>query len=143
MIPDNLQALLAARIDRLEETAKHVLQLASVIGRSFYHQVLEIISGASGELDNELNNLQRLDLILESAREPFLEYAFRQALTQETAYNTILLKHRRKFHKQVGEALLKLYPNRVDEYASVLGHHFYQAQDPRALIYFQIEGDSR
>jgi len=134
-IPDNLQALLAARIDRLEETAKHVLQLASVIGKSFYHQVLEIISDTTDDLDDELNNLQRLGLILEAAREPYLEYNFRQALTQETAYNTILLKHRRAFHKRVGEALLQLYPARVDEFASVLGHHFYQAQDPRALKY--------
>ncbi len=141
-IPDNLQALLAARIDRLDETAKHVLQLASVIGRSFYHQVLEIISDAADELDYELNNLQRLDLILENAREPYIEYSFRQAMTQETAYNTILLKHRREFHKRVGEALLQLYPDRVEEYASVLGHHFFQAQDPRALMYFQLEGDS-
>jgi hypothetical protein len=141
-IPDNLQALLAARIDRLEETAKYILQLASVIGRSFYRQVLEIISDASEELDYELNNLQRLDLILENARDPYIEYIFRQALTQETAYNSILLKHRREFHKQVGEALLVLYNDRVDEYAAVLGYHFYQAQDPRALIYFQIEGDS-
>jgi len=142
MIPDNLQALLAARIDRLEETAKHVLQLASVIGRSFYHQVLVKISDAADTLDYELNNLQRLDLILENAREPYIEYIFRQALTQETAYNSILLKHRRQFHKMVGEALLHLYPDRVDEYAAVLGYHFYQAQDPRALIYFQMEGDS-
>jgi hypothetical protein len=141
-IPDNLQALLAARIDRLEETAKHILQLASVIGRSFYRQVLETISDASDELDYELNNLQRLDLILENAREPYIEYIFRQALTQETAYNSILLKHRREFHKLVGEALLHLYHDRVDEYAAVLGYHFYQAQDPRALIYFQIEADS-
>jgi predicted ATPase len=141
-IPDTLQALLAARIDRLDETAKHVMQMASVIGRSFYHQVLEKISDITDELDNELNNLQRLGLILESAREPYLEYIFRQALTQEVAYNTILLKHRRKFHKRVGEALLHLYTDRVDEFASILGHHFFHAQDPRAITYFQIEGDS-
>jgi len=141
-IPDNLHALLAARIDRLEENAKHVLQLASVIGRSFNQPVLEIICDDKSELDYELNNLQRLDLILEYAREPYIEYIFRQALTQETVYNTILLKYRREFHKRVGEALLQLYPDRVDEYVSVLGYHFYQAQDPRASIYFRRAGDS-
>ncbi len=141
-IPDNLQALLAARIDRLEENAKRVLQLASVIGRSFYHPVLEIINDATDQLDFELNNLQRLDLILEAAREPFLEYIFRHALTQETAYNTILLKHRREFHRRIGEALLQLYPDRVEDFAPALGHHFYHAGDPRALKFFTIEGDS-
>jgi predicted ATPase len=141
-IPDNLQALLTARIDQLEETAKHVLQMASVIGRSFYHQILAIISDATYELDHELNNLQRLGLILEAAREPYLEYVFRQALTQETAYNTILLKHRREFHKRVGDALVQIYADRIDEFASVLGHHFYQARDLRAQKYFKMEGDA-
>ncbi len=141
-IPDNLHALLTARIDRLEDTAKRILQMASVIGRSFYHQVLEFISGTNGELDQELNSLQRLGLILEAAREPTLEYAFRQALTQETAYNTILLKHRREFHRRVGEALLQLYPEQSDEFATVLGHHFYEAQDQRALDYLKKAGDA-
>ena len=141
-IPDNLQALLGARIDRLEETAKYVLQLASVIGRSFQHQVLEIINDVAAELDNELNHLERMGLILEAGREPILEYAFRQALTQETAYNTILLKHRREFHLKVGEALLKIFPERVDEFAPVLAHHFYQAQDLRASGYYRQAGDS-
>jgi class 3 adenylate cyclase len=141
-IPDNLQALITARIDRLEDTAKRILQMAAVIGRSFYHQVLEIILGATAELDYELNNLQRLGLILEAAREPDLEYAFRQALTHETAYSTILLKHRREFHRKVGEVLLQLYPERADEFATVLGHHFYEALDLRALGYFKIAGDA-
>ncbi|MDH5505799.1 MAG: AAA family ATPase [Anaerolineae bacterium] len=141
-IPDNLQALLAARIDQLEESAKQVLQMASVIGRTFYHPVLEIINDATGELDNEITKLQRLGLILEADRKPYLEYFFRQALTHETAYNTILLKHRREFHKRVGEAMLQLYPDRLDEFGSVLGHHFYQALDPRAIRYFRAEGDA-
>jgi predicted ATPase/class 3 adenylate cyclase len=141
-IPSNLQALLNARIDRLEDTTKHILQLASVIGRSFYYQVLDIINDTTDGLDVELNNLLRLELILENAREPYLEYVFRHALTQETAYNTILLKHRREFHRRVGEALLQLYPERIDDFSTVLGHHFYMAQDLRALAYFRKEGDA-
>lgn len=141
-IPSNLQALLTARIDRLEDTAKHILQLASVIGRSFYYQVLNTINDATVELDAELNNLLRLELILENAREPYLEYVFRHALTQETAYNTILLRHRREFHRRVGEALLLLYPERIEDFSTVLGHHFYLARDQRALEFFRKEGDA-
>ena len=141
-IPDNLQSLLIARIDRLEETAKHVLQLASVIGRSFYRQILAIISDTANELDGELNNLQRLGLILETGRDPDIRYIFRQALTYETAYNTILLKNRREFHKRVGEAVLDLFSENIDEFAPVLGHHFFEARDQRALQYLKIEGDS-
>jgi class 3 adenylate cyclase/tetratricopeptide (TPR) repeat protein len=141
-IPDNLQSLLSARIDRLEEEAKHVLQMASVIGRSFYHQVLEIINDEVDQLDSQLNNLQRLGLLLEKSREPELEYIFRQALTQETAYNTILLKNRREYHRGVADALVKLYPDRHEELSSVLGHHFYQARDQRALEFFKNEGEA-
>jgi predicted ATPase/class 3 adenylate cyclase len=141
-IPENLIALLTARIDRLGEDAKYVLQIASVIGRSFYHEVLALINDVSDDLDSVLVTLQRMGLILEVAQEPEPEYMFRQALTQETAYNTILLKHRRDYHRRVGEAILKLYPNRIEEFSSLLGHHFYQAQDPRALGYFKMDGDA-
>jgi len=141
MIPDSLQALLVARIDRLGDTSKHILQKASVIGRSFYYQVLENMDENLNELERQLNNLQRLGLISEVSREPYLEYTFRQALTQETVYNTILLKNRRDFHRCVGEALENIFQDRIFEFASVIGYHYYQAQDPRALKYYQIEGD--
>jgi predicted ATPase/class 3 adenylate cyclase len=142
MIPDTLKALLTARIDRLGDSEKHVLQLASVIGRSFDMQVLQMINTDSNELDHHLNSLQRLGLIKETAREPFPEFTFRQALTQETAYSTILLRNRKSFHRRVGEALDEIYQDRILEFASVIGHHFYQARDPRALKYYRIEGDA-
>ncbi|MEJ2758385.1 MAG: adenylate/guanylate cyclase domain-containing protein, partial [Anaerolineales bacterium] len=141
-IPENLNSMITARIDRLDEAAKHVLQMASVVGRSFYHQVLEIINDVSDNLDQELIKLQRMGLIIEKGREPDPEYMFRQALTQEAAYNTILLKYRREYHRRVGEAILKLYPDRMDEFSSLLAHHFYQARDARALQYFKSEGDA-
>ncbi|MBT6356492.1 MAG: AAA family ATPase [Chloroflexi bacterium] len=141
-IPDNLQSLLAAQIDRIGEGAKQVLQLASVIGRSFHHDVLTKISQGRNNVDSEIINLQQLGLILESEREPYLEYIFRQALTQETAYNTILLKDRRDFHKKIGEAFIELFPDQKDEFSSIIGHHFYQAKDSRALKYLIKEGDT-
>ena len=69
-IPDNLQSLLSARMDRLEEDVRATLQLASVIGRSFYLQVLQAVGEASPELDKHVGALLRLDLIRESARVP-------------------------------------------------------------------------
>jgi predicted ATPase/class 3 adenylate cyclase len=141
-VPENLSALITARIDRLEETSKHVLQLAAVIGRTFYYQVLDRINDVTDDLDAELVKLQRMGLIREVSRDPELEYIFRQALTQETAYNTVLIKHRREYHRRVGETILTLYPDRVEEYSALLGHHFYQAQDSRAYDYFRMEGDA-
>ncbi|MFN2144197.1 MAG: AAA family ATPase, partial [Anaerolineales bacterium] len=141
-IPENLNSVITARIDRLDEASKHVLQMAAVVGRSFFHQVLEIINDVSDNLDMELVKLQRMGLIVETAREPDPEYMFRQALTQEAAYNTILMKYRREYHRRVGAAILELYPERIEEFSSLLAHHFFQARDPRALQYCKKEGDA-
>jgi len=145
-IPGNLQSLLTARIDRLEEDARRTLQLASVIGRSFYYRVLDTISRTAAtvrsELDQDLNRLQRAEMIRESARLPELEYAFRHALTQEAAYNTILVRERREFHRQVGEAVETLFADRLEEFYSVLAHHFGEGRDTRAIRYETLAGDA-
>ena len=128
-IPDNLQSLLSARMDRLEDATRSTLQLASVIGRSFYHRILQAVDEASLELDNHLGTLIRLDLIREAARVPELEYAFRNPLTQEAVYKTILLKRRRAFHRRVGEAMEALYTDRLEGLFGLLAHHFALAGD--------------
>jgi class 3 adenylate cyclase/tetratricopeptide (TPR) repeat protein len=123
-IPDNLQSLLAARMDRLEEATRATLQLASVIGRSFYLRVLQAIDESSPELDKQVRTLLRLDLIRESARVPEIEYSFRNPLTQEAVYETILLKRRREFHRRVAEAMEALYPERLEGLFGLLAYHF-------------------
>jgi predicted ATPase len=135
-IPDNLQSLLAARMDRLEEATRATLQMASVIGRSFFHRVLLAMDEASQELDKHLATLVRLDMIREAARLPELEYAFRNPLTQEAVYNTILLKRRRRFHGRVAEAIEALYPDRLEGFFGLLAHHFALAgQRDKAIEY--------
>jgi tetratricopeptide (TPR) repeat protein len=133
-IPDNLQALLASRLDRLEEETRGTLQMASVIGRSFYHRVLQAVDEASSELDKRLGTLLRMDMIREAARVPEVEYAFRNPLTQEAVYKTILLKRRREFHRRVGEAMETLYPDRIDALFGLLAYHFALAGQPAKAI---------
>lgn len=140
-IPDNLQSLLVARIDRLQEQERHTLQLASVIGRTFYYRVLQAISEVDESLDRDLSALQRVELIREAARDPELEYAFRHALTQEAVYRSILRKERRQFHLRVAEALLQLFADRERELAPLLAQHLAEAGDPRAAHYLSIAGD--
>ena len=135
-IPDNLQALLTSRIDRLEEEARRTLQLAAVIGRSFYQRILKFVSDAAIALDRQLSTLQRVELIREAARVPELEYMFRHELTRDAAYNSILRRRRREFHLNVGEAIETLFPDRLEEQAHRLAHHFSEARDDeRALKY--------
>ena len=96
-IPDNLQSLLIARIDRLADEARRTLQIAAIVGRSFYYRVLDAILDSGSELDTRLGELQQANLIFEATRQPEREYSFRHALLDEAAYRTILRKHRREF----------------------------------------------
>jgi class 3 adenylate cyclase/tetratricopeptide (TPR) repeat protein len=137
-IPDNLQSLLSARMDRLEEPTRGTLQLASVIGRSFYHRVLQAVDEASNELDKHLSTLLRMELIREAARVPEIEYTFRNPLTQEAVYKTILIKRRRAFHRRVGEAMESIYADRLDGLFGLLAHHFALAGEPeKAIEYYR------
>ncbi len=148
-IPDNLQALLSARIDRLGDDARRVLQLAALIGRSFYYRVLKLIVevGARGgeaiDLDAELARLQQAEFIQVASEHPEREYIFRHVLTQEAAYQTILLRQRRRYHALVGEAMEILFPDQIDEHAARLSHHFQEAgEDEKALSYIRMAGDA-
>ena len=145
VIPNTLQALFTARLDGLDESSRHTLQLASVIGRSFSEPVLRAVSGAD-DLSTALRTLERLGLIAETARTPEREYAFHHSLTQDATYGTILLRRRRELHRRVGEVFEELYADRVDEFAPLLAHHFREAGDhERTLRYatFAAENAAR
>jgi class 3 adenylate cyclase len=141
-IPDNLQSLLMARIDRLDQETKSTLQMAAVIGRSFYQRVLKAISDSTISIDKHLTSLERVELLSESSRLPELEYMFKHELARDAAYATILNRRRREFHQRVGEAIEKLFPDRLEEFAHRLARHFELAGDwPRAMKYYELAGD--
>ncbi len=159
-IPDNVQSLLIARIDRLDKETRNLLQLAAVIGRSFDHRLLRELCGTAVELDKQLDALQRAQLVREVARDPEPRYAFRHTLTRDAAYTSILHRRRRELHRKVGRALEGLLEDRgermgqagetaqadragrVDDEAHRLAYHFYEGRDlERALKYFTIAAD--
>jgi predicted ATPase len=141
-IPDSLQALLMARIDRLDEETKSTLQMASVIGRSFYYRILQAISDSALALDKHLRSLERVELLREAGRLPELEYIFKHELARDAAYATILNRKRRAFHLQVAEAMETLFAGRLEEHAHRLAQHFEQAgADERAMKYYEMAGE--
>lgn len=142
-IPTTLQALITARLDRLDDDARRTLQLASVIGRSFDEPVLRAISGGGVELERQLATLERVGLLDQTARVPEREYCFHHSLTQDATYSTILLSRRRQLHLQVGEVMEELYAKRIEEFAPLLAQHFQAAgDDHRTLKYATMAGDS-
>jgi len=147
-IPDTLQGVLTARIDRLEEDARRVLQMAAVIGRIFPYRVLAAISPAptaaseEATLHQNLLVLQREEMTRERARVPEPEYIFKHHLTQAAAYSGLLRRERRHLHRQVAEALEELYPDRMEEQLGLLAHHWEQAGErERAIEYLRRAGE--
>jgi len=141
-VPDTIQGIIAARMDRLEDNLKRIVQVASVIGRDFAFRILQTITGMREELKSYLLNLQGLEFIYEKRLFPELEYIFKHALTQEVAYNSLLLKKRKELHEKIGQAIEQVYPERLEEFYEMLAYHCYEGQDwPKALDYLAKAGD--
>jgi len=128
-VPDTIQGIIAARMDRLEESLKRTMQVASVIGRDFAFRVLQTITGMREELKSYLLDLQGLEFIYEKSLFPELEYIFKNALTQEVAYNSLLLKRRKEIHEKIGKAIEELYPDRLEEFYEMLAHHYSRSEN--------------
>jgi ABC-type oligopeptide transport system substrate-binding subunit/class 3 adenylate cyclase len=138
-IPNTLQGVLMARIDRLQEETKRVLQLAAVIGRVFFYRVLAAIAAEQYGLDRHLLTLQDQEMIRERARVPELEYIFKHHLTQEAAYNGLLKKDRRLFHSQVAEALEGLFADRRSSIIGLLAYHWERAEEADKAVTCLLE----
>jgi len=128
-IPDTVQGVIVARIDRLEESVKSVLKLASVIGRSFFLRILKAIAEAAEDVEGGLGRLEAAELVRLRQQLPELEYIFKHALVQEAAHGSILAERRRAIHRAVGRAIESLFPERLEEFASLLAHHYALAED--------------
>jgi adenylate cyclase len=130
-IPPTVHAVLAARIDRLAEREKQLLQTASVIGKQFAEPVLRQVAGLSeSELAEALRCLIRSEFIFEEALYPEAEYAFAHPLTQEVAARSQLAERRRAVHAAVARALEERGSERGDERAALLAHHWEEAGEP-------------
>jgi len=141
-IPDTIQGIIAARMDRLEDNLKRTMQVASVIGRDFAFRILQTITGVREELKSYLLNLQGLEFIYEKSLFPELEYIFKHALTQEVAYNSLLHKRKKEIHGKIGEAIEQLYTERLEEFYEILAYHFVQAEGwEKAFLYLSKSGN--
>jgi len=127
VVPETIQGVLAARIDRLDAEVKGTLQTASVIGREFAHRLVERLSGAATRAEASLQSLKAIELIYEKTLFPELSYVFKHALTQDVAYRSLLRAQRAELHAQVGAAIEESYAERIAEHYEVLAWHFEHA----------------
>lgn len=141
-IPETVEKVILARIDRLSPVSHDVLTAAAVIGRQFGLPLLEAVSNANGELREALRDLQRLDLVREGRRWPQPEYRFKHALIQEAAYRTLLADRRTGLHRSAAMWLEDHHAGHLDEVYGVLAHHWLAAQDEsKAIDYLTRAGD--
>jgi predicted ATPase len=123
-IPTTVQAILAARIDRLPPAAKELVQTLAVIGREFPLSLVRAVVGKSDdELSPVLNDLQLGEFVYEQPAVGETEYIFKHALTHEVAYNSLLTERRRLLHERTGQVIEALYRERLEEHYADLARH--------------------
>ena len=136
-LPPTVQGILAARIDRLAPDEKALLQQLSVIGREFpLSLVRQVITQPETELYRLLASLQRKEFLYEQPAFPEVEYLFKHALTQEVAYNSVLIERRKTLHLQTAQAIEQIFHSQLEDYYSVLAHHYSKSgQTEKAMNY--------
>ncbi len=134
-VPSTVQAVLASRIDRLPSADKELLQTLAVIGRDFsLSLVRDLVATSDEELERMLTGLQLGEFIYEQPAPGGVEYTFKHALTQEVAYNSVLIERRKALHERTGEAIETLFADRLDDYVTDLAHHYDRSGNLRKAI---------
>ncbi|HZY60388.1 MAG TPA: adenylate/guanylate cyclase domain-containing protein, partial [Candidatus Binataceae bacterium] len=136
-IPSTVQGILASRIDRLPAAEKDLLQSLAVLGKDF---ALPLARAVTTQSDDQLRRLlARLgagEFVYEQPAFPDVEYTFKHALTQEVAYNSMLIERRRRLHLQAAEAIAAVYGERLDRHYDELMRHNERGGDIRKALHF-------
>ena len=142
-IPETLQASLLARLDRLGADAREVAQVAAVIGREFSAALLTAVAGKTGDsIARELQRLVAAEIVLPQSRSDEEIYAFRHALLQDAAYQSLLLSRRRKYHGDTAEALVERFAALAESEPDLVARHYTAAAAPdRAVPYWLRAGE--
>jgi tetratricopeptide (TPR) repeat protein len=140
IIPATVQDVIMARVDSLPEGSKGLLQTVSVVGREFSQDLIRRVTGlAEQELLSHLSVLKDSELLYERGIYPQSTYIFKHALTQEVAYNSLLLKRRKEIHEEIGEAIEALYPDRLEEQYELLAYHYaHSTNTDKAAHYLDL-----
>jgi tetratricopeptide (TPR) repeat protein len=139
-VPASVQAVLAARIDRLPPGDKAILQMASVVGKDVPFALLQAIAQqAEEQLLEAIGRLQAAEFLYEASLFPDLAYTFKHALTHDVTYGRLLQERRRALHARVAEAIEALHRDRLDEQIERLAHHAFRGETwGKALDYLRM-----
>src|SRR5262249_13545130 len=135
-IPQTVERVIVARIDRLDTATHHVLTAAAALGRRVGLAVLEGVTAPNGDVRDARHELERLDLIRTERRWPQPEYRFKHALIQEAAYRMLVGETRMALHRRAAEWLERQHAGNTDEVVGLLAYHWRAADDDdKAIAY--------
>jgi class 3 adenylate cyclase/predicted ATPase len=139
-LPPTVQGMLAARIDRLSSSQKALLQTLAVLGRESSLGLLkQVASDSDTQLGLTLAQLRASEFIYEQPVAGDVEYVFKHALTQEVAYNSLLIDRRRVLHERAGQALESTFAGQLEEHLADLAHHYSRGGNrEKAIQYLQL-----
>jgi tetratricopeptide (TPR) repeat protein len=139
-IPPTVKGILAARIDKLGGADKSLLQTLAVIGKEFPLGLMRRVSGNSDEqLGAMLASLQLGEFIYEQPAFPESDYTFKHALTQEVAYDSMLIERRRQIHERAANAIEAMYPEALEDHVAELAHHYSRSANvSKAVEYLYL-----
>ena len=142
-VPATIQAVLAARIDRLPTEEKELLQTLAVLGREFRLGLVKRVTlQPDDKLDRMLSRLQAAEFIDEQPTTGDLEYTFRHALTQEVAYGALLVERRKLIHQRVGTAMEGMFVANLPDHYDELAHQYQLSADSsKAVTYLRLAGE--
>lgn len=138
-LPPTVQGVLASRIDRLDPEAKDLLQTLAVIGKEFPASLLRhVVTLPETRVQGLLARLQTEEFIYEQPAFPEVSYTFKHGLTQEVAYHSLLMEHRRTLHEQVARGIEQVFAGRLEDHYSELAHHYSQSgNNDKAIEHLQ------
>jgi class 3 adenylate cyclase/predicted ATPase len=141
-IPPTIQGVLAARIDRLGAGEKELLQMLAVIGKEFPANLLsQVVAMPEVRLRGLLSHLQTEEFIYEQSAFPESSFSFKHALTQEVAYNSLLLERRRVLHEHIAQSIEEVFRDRLEDHYSELAHHYsHSGNTEKAIEYLRQAG---
>jgi serine/threonine protein kinase/tetratricopeptide (TPR) repeat protein len=142
-LPDTVQAVIRARLDRLDRETRRALRHASVIGHEFNRPILERTFEGRHRLSHCLEKLQALGLIHQVRVLPEAAYQFNHMLTQEVVYDSLLLHQRRSLHEAVGRAIEDMSRDRIEERLDLLAYHFSRAENWAKAVSYGREAAKR
>jgi class 3 adenylate cyclase/tetratricopeptide (TPR) repeat protein len=142
-IPSTIHGVISARLDRLSQRARRVLQEAAVIGRVFLYDLLQRVSIYDAQLDEALNELEQSGLIRPRALQPEMEMMFKHALIQEVCYSNLLRSERQRVHERIGREMETLFADRLHEFDETMAMHFKRGKSLEKAVFYLIRSGNK